>query len=173
MRRQLYILIIIFTSLFAVTSVFAQLSKEEKRARKKISRSLLKKVIASVDENKYQEAIVLIDSLLTLDPKNAEGYFYKGLVLAKTNDTTAALEALEEGITKVPLSSRLKIITSRLYINVGKPDEALAYLEAVLKIKPKNAESLYLSGIIYLQKADSTQALDLFEKALQNSLSGK
>ena len=80
---------------------------------------------------------------------------------------------MEEGITKVPLSSRLKIITSRLYINVGKPDEALAYLEAVLKIKPKNAESLYLSGIIYLQKADTTQALDLFEKALQNSLSGK
>lgn len=173
MKRYTNLLIVLFISIFAVTSVVGQMTKEEKRAKKKASREILKQVIVSIDEEKYVESISLIDSLLLLDPKNADGFYFKGLSLAKTNDTSTALVALEEGIIKAPLSSRLKILTSRLYLNQGKLDQALAHLESILKFKPKEPETLYLCGEIYLQKADTVLALEYFENALQYKLEGK
>ena len=93
-----------------------ELTKEEKRAQKKVARELLKSSIKLVGEERYVDASQQLDSLLILDNRNSDGYYYRGLVSLKQGDTTAAETTIDMGISKSPMSSRLKALRARIFI---------------------------------------------------------
>lgn len=166
-------IILVFLISYSTCGIVQGQTKEEKRAIRKASREVLKSIVALYEKEQYNDITPLVDSLLKIDPNNSDGYFYKGLVLAKSSDTSGALATLEEGIVKSPLSSRLKITAARLYIQKNDLEKASKHLDDVLRYKPHEAETLYLEGLVQLQKADTVKALDFFENALKNSLSDK
>ena len=53
----------------------------------------------------------------------------------------------------------------------GDTAGALELLNAVLAIKPKEGEALYLKGLALSHQGDTTQAVELYQKALDISLS--
>lgn len=54
-----------------------------------------------------------------------------------------------------------------MYYTEGKPDQALATINAVLTIKPKNVDAYILRGAIFSQKEDWDKAEKDFQTALQ------
>ena len=159
--------------LLSATASTAQSTKDEARARRAEARRQLKEATALYDKGQYDAASTLLDSLVALDPRNADGFYYKGLIGLKLNDTSAALEALSSGIAVAPLSTRLKLLKSRTLFKQGSLDESAELVNSILRIKPKEPKALYLSGLISAARADTSAALDALEKALNESLAEK
>lgn len=141
-------------------------STEDKRSRMKQSRILLKQGLALEQEGQYDSALGMFDSVLAIDAKNADGFYYRGLTLLRIGDTAAAVSSFASGVEKAPLSSRLKIMLARTKIIAGDPEGALTLLDKILMIKPHESEALYLKGSIFLEKGETANALEVLQKAL-------
>lgn len=152
-------------------NAFAQdLTKEEKRARRKEVRRFLKNCSTLTANEAFNDVIVFADSIFILDAKNADAFYFKGYAQYAINDTTGAYETIMAGTQSSPLSSRLKILLCNVLIRMKKPEEALLEIDKVLAIKPNLSEALYVKGLALVATNDSTQAITYFEKALENQL---
>lgn len=147
-------------------------SADDKYARVKLVRQFLKQAIEKAEAEQYQAALIDLDSVLALDQKNADAFYYRSLVFVHSGDTAAAVETLVEGTTKAPLSARIKLLLARLYLRAGETDQALIQIDTVLAIKPRLSEALYLKGIASANRTDSSAAIEALAKALEITLAG-
>jgi len=136
-------------------------------------RALLKETIEEIDAGNYQTAMAKIDSVILCDPKNADAYFHRGRILIRQKDTTSAVSALEKGVEMAPLSTRNRLLLARLKLDLNAPDEALEQIDKVLAVKPRESEALYLKGMVFLAKSDTTAALEILEKSLSTDFERK
>ena len=146
------------------------MTKKEKRAKQKQVRLYLKQSIALYENHKLDSAYILIDSLLQVDSKNSDGYYYKGLIELKKTDTTKADSTLSHGNTIAPLSTRIKLLLARIKLAQQEYITAAELLDAILRIKPHEPETLYLRGITYLHQNDTTKALEYLKNGLKTAL---
>lgn len=135
-------------------------------ARMKQCRLFLKSAKEYVTEGLYDSALIVLDSVLSCDPKNPDGFFRKGQILLYTGDTALAISAFSLGVERAPMSSRIKLALARLKLATGATEEATTLIDAVLAIKPRQSEALYLRGMCFLAVGDSTAALERMQKAL-------
>ncbi|RKX19745.1 MAG: hypothetical protein DRP35_07185 [Candidatus Zixiibacteriota bacterium] len=166
MTRKIVVLSLII--LFAIIFVEAQ-EIDKKISRKEIikqSRLLMKESIKLIDNNKYDSALIFLDSILSIDKKNPDAHYYKGFIFLEKGDSTTAMTVLSEGISKSPMSTRLKILSSKVLLNQGDYTEAGILLDKILAIKPKECEALYLRGVSLLEANDTVTAIEKFQKAL-------
>ena len=144
-----------------------ELTREEKNNRKKEIRKLLKECVSQYISEDYDSVQKITDSILIIENNNADALYYKSLSYYHTGDTTITLESLRKGVELSPLSSRLKILLARVLLNQNNTTEAINVIDAVLAIKPKLPEALYLKGLSLLAQNDSTQAVVYFQKSLE------
>lgn len=170
MIKQSIVAFLLITILVSSSAVAQELTKEEKRARRKMARSLLKEANQLIDEGNYDRALVVTDSLLDFDSSNPDAFYNKGLILLKTGDSVNAVTTLEEGAQAAPLSTRIRLLLARIQIANGELDKATGHLDMVLKVKPHQSEALYLRGLVHAQKNETAQAIELFKKALELTL---
>ena len=161
--------------LIIASSAFAQsdLDKAAKKEALKRCRSLLKETLQEVDAGNYNDALVLLDSVLVCDENNPDGYYHKGRIYYLQGDTTQAVSFLSKGVEKAPKSTRLKLLLARVEIDRLNFDSASSLIDSVLAIKPREPQALYLKGIYHLSQSDTTQAIDVMGRALERSISGK
>lgn len=172
MKIRILVLTAFTLVLLPYSIVIGQESSEELDARREAlrrCRALLKDTIEKIDAGNYEAALADIDSVILCDPKNADAYFHRGRILVRKNDTTSAVSALEKGVEMAPLSTRNRLLLARLKLGLNAPDEALEQIEKVLAVKPRESEALYLKGMAYLAKSDTTTAVEAFEKSLDTS----
>lgn len=147
-------------------------SGDDKQARLKLVRQHLKQAIKEAKSEQYPEALASLDSVLAIDEKNADAFYYKSLVFVHSGDTAAATEVLVEGTSKAPFSARIKLLLARLYLVDGKTDQAVQLIDTVLAIKPRLGEALYLKGMASAILSDSAAAVEALAKALEITLAG-
>ncbi|GAB4529844.1 MAG: hypothetical protein Fur0018_16670 [Anaerolineales bacterium] len=70
------------------------------------------------------------------------------------DDLAQALEAVAEGLTRHPAAGLLLKQGARLYLQAGKPEDALTYLEAALTHHPKDLEAHTLLLDVSRQRGD-------------------
>lgn len=165
LRLLLIVAVSVTVSLSGVPA--SQSPAAEKKARRQQTRQFLKEARHAIDSADYSRATTALDSVLALDAKNADGYYMRGLVAIYAGDTARAVDALSLGVERCTLSSRLKLFLTRLKIAAGQYDEARQLVDAVLAIKPRSGEALFLKGMILIPQGDTAAAIDLFEKALE------
>lgn len=166
MKIKIAVLSLLF--LFAIIFVEAQ-GADKKISRKEIikqNRLLMKESIKLIDNNKLDSAVIFLDSILSLDKKNPDAHYYKGFIFLEKGDTITAMTVLTDGISKSPMSTRLKILSSKILLNQGDYTEAGILLDKILAIKPKENEALYLKGVSLLEANDTVAAIEKFQKAL-------
>jgi tetratricopeptide (TPR) repeat protein len=163
-RFNILILLLVF---LAVNITAQELTREEKRNRKKEIRKLLKECVSQYNSEDYDSVQTITDSILILERNNADAIYYKSLSYYHSGDTTTTLESLRQGVEISPLSSRLKILLARILLTQNNTNEAVVVIDAVLTIKPKLPEALYLKGLSLLAQNDSTQAVIFFQKSLE------
>ncbi len=148
-------------------AISADSNKADRRKTIKLCRQYLKTAVKHLDNGDYKSAVILLDSVLICDSKNPDGYYYLGKTYLLLGDTTQAVEKLSTGVTKAPMSSRLKLLLARLRLNDNRLDESQALIDQVLAIKPHNAEALFLKGMLLTAQADTASAVEQYRKALE------
>lgn len=172
--RTIFLVLVVLATFFHVATVCAQSEnsqKSDKRARAKQTRKILKGAVKNFEKRDYQTALVQLDSVIALIVSNPDGYYYKGLIQTRLGDTSAAIETLARGVSQAPMSSRIKLLLARLYIDAGRVDDAFLLIGRVLAIKPREGEALYLRGLVEMHKGDTSSATVTFNQALDLALS--
>ena len=143
---------------------------EDKYAKAKQVRKYLKQAVRELDAGDTEQALVCLDSVFLLDDSNADAHYYKALAFAHSGDTASARETLTAGVSKAPMSSKLKLFMAQFHLAASEIEQARSMVDAVLAIKPREGEALYLKGLVLLGQGDTTQALELLQKAAEIGL---
>ena len=91
----------------------------------------------------FSQAARLYDQILTLDPKLAEVWTNKGLVLHELDRHREALAAFARAASLKPDLITPQLFLGIEYVRLAEPQKAVAPLEAVLAREPANKQALY------------------------------
>lgn len=163
---------IISALLFASTGNTEDSTGRSSRNHLQETRVLLRAAHTDFNDGKFGDALVLLDSILIIDAKQADAYYLKAKIILHQGDSAAAAGILEEATQSAPRSTRIKLLLTRVYLNQGLWEKPLVLTDEVLAIKPGNGEAEYLKGWGLLISGDTQKALDLFESALTTALDG-
>jgi len=136
------------------------------------TRKLLRAADAEYQQGNLDKALVHLDSVLSLDPSNPDGYYLKGKIILTCGDTSAAHEILVEATQKAPRSNRIKLLLARIHLEQGHWEEPLTLTRSVLAIKPLDGEAMYLLGWGLFLSGDTAQTIEIFEQVLAKELDG-
>lgn len=159
--------------LMAGLSLLADASgNADRQATIQRSRDLLADAQEAFAAGQADSALSRLESILVDDPANPDAYYMIGIIKLSNADTSGAEVALAEGVRKAPLSRRLKLLLARVWVELGRSDEAEKLVAEVMMLRPRDLDALYIKGLIALARSDTTTALELWETALHEELEG-
>ena len=143
---------------------------DDKYARMKQVRNYLKQAVEGLDSGDNEKTMACLDSVFQLDDDNADAYYYQALAFVHSGDTASARETLVAGASKAPMSSQLRLFMAQIHLAAAEIEQAGSMVDAVLAIKPREGEALYLKGLVLLGQGDTTLALESLQKAAEIGL---
>jgi tetratricopeptide (TPR) repeat protein len=140
---------------------------QELGARSVSNQNVIRKFVQLyVDKKKYAEAVVVIEGMLSGAPDSSDLHYVAGVV----NDAKEAKEKALMHFKKVRPDSRFypnaAVQIAFLYQGLGKTDEAIEHLKAVVEKYPKDSELLRHLGWFY----GEIEAFEKAEEALKRGL---
>jgi tetratricopeptide (TPR) repeat protein len=151
-----------------VADVAAILQGKGLKSNFKAKDALENAVRAAIKGDEYVLAIEGQRKLIALAPTDT---LYGDLVtLYRMNkDKPGARAAVEEGIAKYPTYKPLLIEKINVFIQDGKENEAIDYINKALEIDPKNDNLLLVLGNAYEKNKKLTEAKDAYLKAYESN----
>lgn len=113
------------------------------------------------------KAIAQYDTLLQRDPENFEAWYDKGNLLAKLNDTTGAIAALERSFALQPVAySGLALAT--LYSYTKNP-KALAVCDLLIArdSSETQTDAIFAKGLYYTETSQPDKAIAQFDECIR------
>ncbi|WP_210530383.1 tetratricopeptide repeat protein [Rubellimicrobium arenae] len=136
------------------------LSFEPRQASTWTNLGIVQLAIGSVDE-----AEASFRAALDIDPSDRRAHQRLGLIAIGRGQTQAAIEHLEAGIRDLPGQYvGVKVDLARLYLQVGRADDAIAILAAWQDDRTAPDDVLQALADAHLAKGDSDAAKDLFAR---------
>lgn len=89
-------------------------------------------------KKEYEKTLSSLNELLNLDKNNAEGYYFKGLVLNTTKNYSEALKNIETALQLNPLPAKYYAQAACSYLELNRFDEALLYIKEAIEIEPND-----------------------------------
>ena len=121
-------------------------------------------------QNDWQSALAEYARCLALEPANPVAAFNYGLVLRKTGNTEGAVNFYKRALSVDPKFREPTMELAILYLQAGRPDDALSVLGHVTNI---DGYVLSLIGAAYLEKDDLDEAQKHLQRALRKDRSLK
>jgi tetratricopeptide (TPR) repeat protein len=109
----------------------------------------IRQLIAS---NKDAEAMTELQQLLAVDTANADGYFLRGIVYSRRNETENALRSFHAAVSWNPKLIEAHIMLGRIYLSRNDRARALAHCKQALDIDPQNRDAVSLKQQIEIGK---------------------
>jgi len=119
----------------------------------------------SMNERFHEDAIPWLEEGLKIAPNRADLHAALGECYFIAGKVDKALQEFQ-ALTKLNPSARSYAFAALAYRNLGRFDEAKAYLEQGLKLDPRNPACLYNLGYIASRQGNYEEAEKWFEKAL-------
>ena len=121
---------------------------------------------AAFHERRYTDAVRGFTAYTANRPGNAWGFYMLGLSSWKAGDLTAAEEALRQALTIDPTHVKSYLNLSRVLLDAGQPDSAIAMLDTVLRIDDSLGEAYRLMGRAHDAKGERDEAVTAYHEAL-------
>lgn len=118
-----------------------------------------------VAKESLQKAIEHFEALTRLNPSETDSYVVLGRLYRLNNQYTKAEEVLKKALDADPSSKPALNYLAQLYFDRGAYDEAIALLNKVPE-SDRDASTLAMLGLSYLQAHDFSEAVDAYRKAL-------
>lgn len=122
----------------------------------------LKDISQMAEQGQQAQALERINAYLTANPKDAQGMFMKGIILAESGKRDEAIKAFNDLTQKYPSLPEPYNNLAVLYAESGQYDQAKKALETAIKTHPSYAIAHENLGDIYARMAS-----EAYDKALQ------
>jgi Flp pilus assembly protein TadD len=150
-----------------VRAEFAAASQaDRKRAEDETqSKHLVEQANDLARQNKFPEALDLLQQAMEKNPKNGFAYSQKAKIYFSLRKPEEAREAIQQALQIQPYQPDFLYVAGVIAAQQGKQEEALAAFEKVTQINPKEADAYFELGRIWMQRKDRARALAAFRKA--------
>jgi superkiller protein 3 len=146
---------------FAVAS-----QADRKRAEDETqSKHLVEQANQLARQNKFPDALALLNQALEKNPKNGFAYSQKAKIYFSMRRPDEARQAAQQALALQPFQPDFLYVLGVIAAQQGEQDEALAAFEKVTQINPKEADAHFEIGRIWMQRKDRTKALAAFRRA--------
>ena len=114
----------------------------------------------------YPEASGLFSSYTESNPENPWGHYMLGLSAWKSGDRERALSAFDRSLELDSSHRKSLFNSSRVLLEMGRPQEALSRIEQALTQEPMSNEGLRLLGRTQYQLGKVDDAIEAYRRAL-------
>lgn len=134
------------------------------------SESYFKKAIAYEKNDLTQEAIKLVQTLLSKDPDFLQGYFYLQQLYENEHNHADAIEIGKEGLRLSQFYKELMVSTGSIQIEHGDANEGVQLLLQALDVDNAYQEPLLILSDFYRQEEDYESIIGLLQYADEEDL---
>ncbi len=135
--------------------------------------AILNKANSLFHLNNLEEALTYFRRFTQLVPKDETGYFLQGVALNNLDQYQEAVTCLKkaEELSGGTSSNQLQIYQELAFAlsSLGNVDEALNYIDKTEELECDHSEMMVVRGHILLSNKRESEALSIFEKALEMS----
>lgn len=115
-----------------------------------------------------EDALVAAARANGIDPRNADAHFHRGQAFAKLELWREAAEAFDAAVALAPKVA-IRAARAPALANVGRFDDALADIDAVIAANPARPEALARRAYILSAAGRAAEALEAYELALKQA----
>jgi len=128
--------------------------------------ALLGKASLAVNANEPENALALVERVLSREPANVKGWLFKGEILRLQGKHKEAVDAYNHALSKVPDNIPGRIGRATSYIAIKDYDSALNDINYVHNKWPKLPSANYLQAVVYLNNRDFELAIETLQLVL-------
>jgi Flp pilus assembly protein TadD len=121
---------------------------------------------AAYRDRRYKDAVDLFTVYSERNPDNGWGHYMLGLSARRAGDLEQAEASFERALSLDPNHVKSMLNLSRVLLDDGRPEEALAHLEVALDIDPVSDDGYRLRGIAYYELGRDQDAIDSYREAI-------
>ena len=125
----------------------------------------LAQVDALIAQQRFNEAVVLAERIVALQPRNAAAHAAIARASIPTGRLARAADAAECGLRLAPQDPQLQLLKGIVEHRVGQSDAAIARLRALLDRRPANAIEVSFALAEAMHRAGRKDELDAFVDA--------
>ncbi len=155
-----------FAFILAVAICLCPGSTQADTDRQQKALKLAQEGIRLVDSGKPDEAVVLLDSAIQLDPDNILYPYEKAYVYSTMKRYQDAVDLLEVLVERDDATDDFYQLLGGCYDYLGKTENALTLYSDGLKRFPKSGKLYAEAGITHMRSGDSEKALQSFERGI-------
>jgi putative PEP-CTERM system TPR-repeat lipoprotein len=134
--------------------------------------SILGRAFIAVYENSIDNALSLVDGLLSQNNKFEEAWLLKGSILSNQGDFKAAAEAYSEYYKLQPDNIGIRTIIAHNYVRAGEYDLAKLHIEDLRKINENHPTVNTLAAQVKYAEGDYESAKDLANSVVNATNNG-
>lgn len=116
---------------------------------------------------KFDKAVVPLQRIIELDPKNETNYYYLGMAYFKAQQYDAAVGAFQKAVAIKPDFEHAWYQIGSSYFSTKKYKEAAGAYKKYAEIKPEDPAGWLNVGVAYNQAKDYESALEPLKKCLE------
>ena len=114
----------------------------------------------------YTNCAENVQKVLDLDPRNADAYYLKGVVLDENGQPAKALASFRQAVQFDP--AHFDALMHLGYASIeSKPGMATDYFNSALKVNPASLEAMYNLGMLYQENGKPEKALEMYASMLK------
>lgn len=118
-------------------------------------------------EDKYDEAVALINRIIEADPDVVDAYFTLGNLYFKKREFQNALDSFFKVLERRPNDAFTVINIANSYMGLGEIDEAEKFVLSVIDLIPPDSQLYYLLGNIKNLKEEHDEAIKYYKECLR------
>lgn len=148
---------------------FAAASENERRqAENEVqSKHLYERANEFARQNKFSEALDLLDQALEKNSQNGFAYSQQAKIFFSMHDPERAKAAISKALALQPFQPDFLYVAGVIAENDNRQEEAIAAFEQVTEINPREADAYFEMGRIFMKRNDRDRALAAFREAVK------
>jgi len=123
--------------------------------------------LAAYNAENYNKAITYYKESAKYGYNGAKTYSLIAAAYQMQQDTTSALQALQEGYQKYPEDNAVLESMIQIYMDLNKTDEALANLEKAIAQDPTKPRYYFAQGALYEKLGNEQKAIETYKKTME------
>ncbi|MGJ8677160.1 MAG: tetratricopeptide repeat protein [Akkermansiaceae bacterium] len=124
--------------------------------------------IVELKTRNYSAATDLFNEAITMNEENYYAHYMLGVTEYKKRDLEEARKSFERSLQIKPTHARTHIFLGSIAGDQHRYEKAEEHFLSATKLEPTNADAYYNLSALYTYKKRKYEALDFYQKALQN-----
>jgi len=123
--------------------------------------------LAAYNAEKYDVAVKYYKEAAKYGYSGARTYTLMAAAYQMQKDTVLALNTLKEGFEKYPEENSILESMIQIYMDLGKTEDAMTYLEKAIQQDPTKPRYYFAQGALYEKLGNSEKAVETYKKTIE------